>query len=62
MDLSLDMCVQLYDELSGFPLICNFKVSGPRVQTFCNEKDPHMEAILRVNTFKWCFSSPKQRK
>ena len=30
----------------------NLKVNSPCVQTFCIEKDSHMEAILRVNTFK----------
>ena len=32
--------------------IYKLKVSGPRVNTFCIEKDSHMDAIQRVNTFK----------
>ena len=35
-------------------------MSGPRVQTFCIDKDSHMDAFLLVNTFKWCFFIPKQ--
>ena len=25
--------------------VCDVKVSGPRVQTFCIDKDSHMDAI-----------------
>ena len=37
----------------------SLKASGPSVQTLCIDKDLHMDAIYRVNTFKRCFFIPK---
>ena len=38
------------------------KVRGPFVQTLCIEKDSYIDAIKRVNIFRWCFVIPKQGK
>ena len=39
--IPLDCCLYKFAALI---IIKRVKVSGPRIQTFCTEKDPHMEA------------------